>query len=115
MDVAVPPGLLPLLQTAVEMRFDCKTWEEISQRVGRKARTCRYWPLIYALEWNRHYAHLRNSYLRDHCREALARLRNHMRSENPWISAAAVRHWDKNCAKLFARSEAADQKADDPE
>ncbi len=115
MDSAVPSALLPLIHTAVEMRFDCKTWEEIGQRVGRSARTCRYWPIHYPREWNRYYARLRNAYLMDHCREALAYLRKHMRSENPLISAAAARHWDKNCEKLFARCEVADQKADDPE
>ncbi|HMC65791.1 MAG TPA: hypothetical protein VKI65_12705 [Gemmataceae bacterium] len=115
MDSAVPPRLLPLIHTAVEMRFECKTWEEISQRVRRRARTCRHWPLRYPREWNRYYARLRNSYLMDHCREALGYLRKHMHSENPIISAAAARHWDKNCEKLFARCEAADQKADDPE
>jgi len=115
MDSAVPPGLLPLIHTAIEMRFECKTWEEIGQRVGRRARTCRYWPLLYPLEWNRFYARLRNSYLTDHCHEALFYLRKHMQSKNPMISAAAARHWDKNCEKLFARFDAADQKADDPD
>src|SRR5262249_23561887 len=115
MDHPVPPGLLPLLHTAAEMRFECKTWEEIGARVGRSARTCRHWPLLYPREWNRYYARLRNSYLTDHCREALGHLRRHMRSGNPTVSAVAARHWDKDCEKLFARFEDADRKALDAE
>ncbi len=115
MDTVVSSGLLPLLHTAVEMRFDCKTWEEVGRHLHRSARTCRRWPLLYPFEWNRYYAGLRNSYLMDHCRECLARLRNHMRSDNPRISLAAARYWDKNCENLFAHFEAAGQKTNDPE
>ena len=115
MDAPISLSRLAMPQVAAEMRFEAKTWEEVAQRVGRSARTCRRWPLLHPREWIRCHAHLLRAYILASHREALAHIKRHMRSQNAPVSAAAARHWDKQCVDAINRLEALERGAIDPE
>ena len=79
-----------LLERAAELRATGASWESIAMAVGRTTETVRRWPRVYRVVWNRRLATAERQIIAQATAEAVAALRQQIRSQDEKIARDAA-------------------------
>jgi hypothetical protein len=82
--------LARLLAEAAEHRARGASWELVAAKVGRHPATCRRWPSLYPEVWRRHLQAAERQLLAEASAEAMAMMRQLLRSEDEKVRRDAA-------------------------
>jgi hypothetical protein len=85
-----PPGLLPLIAVATDLRAAGYTWEAVAVAVHRSAETVRRWPREYHDAWCRFFRDAATRLDDDAAAEGLVAVRGMLRSKDEKIRRDAA-------------------------
>jgi hypothetical protein len=111
-----PPELLTLMTLAAGLRAAGGSWDAVAEKVGRRPRTCRDWPLSYPEVWQRLYLAAEDRLLEEAGAEALHFLRRLARdAPDPWVRQNTAKFlYERRCeARAHLRATAAAAPAGD--
>ena len=83
-------NLEDLVRTAAQLRASGLGWRAIAATVRRKESTVKGWPRAFAHHWKKYYEQSVHEVREEACTEAIAMLRNNLRSDDLRAQSKAI-------------------------